>query len=372
MNGLAWRKYLTRVLSNLFGLLLPLLLLYPSSALALVHTGTTPQEFTLKDIAGNSISLSQHLSKKAVVLIFWSTWSKNSSRALKRFEEFHDKYKDKGIQFIGINAENQTISVDDMALINKTVKELKITFPVLIDRGLKVFHDYNVIALPSTVIITEGKISYELPGLPLVGTEEMLDYLRVIAGDQPRTPKKAGYSPRYDAVADVNLAVQFEKRGKFDAANSFYEKAIERDTKYLLPYLKLAGMYERENDFKKMEAILRKALGADPASIAVISSLGYCLVKEERYKEGLDLLEKVATKDDSYTPAQYYYAYASGKNGRFKDALGSFEKALSLNPYNPVIYLLRAEIYEDSKMFSKAASDYRKALELKLNIKQFP
>ena len=335
----AGRKYLTGVLSSVFGLLPPLLLLSTSSALALVHSGTIPQEFTLKDIAGNSISLSQHLSKKAVVIIFWSTWSENSPRALKRFEEFHEKYKDKGIQLIGINAENQTISADDMATINKTIKELKITFPVLIDRGLKVFHDYNVIALPSTVIITEGKISYELPGLPLVGTEEMLDYLRVLAGDQPRTLTKPGYSPRYDAVADVNLAIQLEKRGKFDAANSFYEKAIEKDTKYLLPYFKLAGMYEKENDFEKMEAILRKVLGADPGSIAVISSLSYCLVKEGRFKEGFDLLEKVAKKDASYTPAQYYYAYASGKNGRLKEALVSFEKALSLNPYNPVIYL---------------------------------
>ncbi|WP_333656244.1 peroxiredoxin family protein [Dissulfurispira sp.] len=159
---------------------------YTATAQALLQIGAQAPEFTLKDIEGKDISLSQYSQKKAVVVLFWSTWSAKSPNALKRFEGFYKTYKDRGIQVLGVNADSQAISNEDIEKIKKLVKEFDITFPMLMDKELKAFHECSVIALPSTIIVSEGKIAYELPGLPLVGTEDMFDYLLVLAGEQPK------------------------------------------------------------------------------------------------------------------------------------------------------------------------------------------
>lgn len=342
---------------------------YTATAQALLQIGAQAPEFTLKDIEGKDISLSQYSQKKAVVILFWSTWSAKSPNALKRFEAFYKKYKDRGIQIIGINADNQAISNEDIEKIKKLVKEIDITFPMLLDKELKMFHEYNVIALPSTIIVSDGKIAYELPGLPLVGTEDMFDYLLVLAGEQPKKKPEPKYKPKHDAIADTNLARGFVKRKKYDMAYPLFKKAIEKDPKYMLPYVELAKLYELEGKNKEAEETFKNALNVETENAVVMSEFGYFLTKLGKLKEAIEILDS-AVKKNSYTPAYYYYAYALAMNGQLKDSLSAFEIALSMNPYDHKLYSLRGEVYESSKMLKEAISDYKKALELILKIKE--
>jgi Tfp pilus assembly protein PilF/peroxiredoxin len=337
-------------------------------AQALLQGGTNAPEFSLKDIAGKDHTLSLYSQKKAVVIVFWSTWSSNSLKALKRFEEFHRKYKDKGIQIIGINAENQAISAEDLVNVNKVVRELEISFPILLDQGLTTFHNYSTIALPSSVVISDGKITHEVPGLPLVATEDLFDTLMVLAGEQPRKKMEPKYMPRHDAIADTNLGRGFVRKKLYSMASPFFKKAIEKDPKYMLPYAELARLYETEGNIPEAEGTLRKALSVEPENVVILSDLGYLLSKTGKIKEAIEVLDKAA-KLNSYTPSHYYLAYALGKDGRMNEALVSFEKSLSLNPFEPTIYVLRAEIYERNKMVKEASADNRKALELLLKIR---
>lgn len=341
----------------------------PVSAQALLQIGAQAPEFTLKDIDGRDVSLSQYSQKKAVVVIFWSTWSAKSPNALKRFEGFYKKYKGRGIQVLGVNADSQTISNEDMEKIKKLVKDIDITFPMLMDKGLKTFHEYNVIALPSTIIVSEGKITYELPGLPLVGTEDMFDYLLVLAGEQLKKKMEPKYKPRHDAIADTNLARGFVKKKRYEMAYPLFKKAIEKDPKYMLPYVELAKLYELNGKRTEAEEAFRKALAIEPENVVVMSELGYFLTKTGRTKEAVEILEK-AVKVNSYTPAHYYYAYALAKHGQMERALNAFDGALYLNPYDPLIYSLRGEVYKNGKMLKESASDYKKALGLILEIKE--
>ncbi|HWR59164.1 MAG TPA: redoxin domain-containing protein [Thermodesulfovibrionales bacterium] len=342
---------------------------FPTMANALLQVGAQAPAFTLKDVEGKEVSLSSFSQKKAVIVVFWSTWSANSPRALKRFEEFHLKYKDRGMQVVGINADNQTISAEDLENIRKQVKDTGITFPVLLDRGLKTFHDYNVIALPSTLVVSEGKITYELPGLPLVGTEDMFDYLLVLAGEAPKKKMEDKYRPRRDVVADTSLGRNFAAQKKYDQAYPLFQKAIEKDPKYLLPYIELAKLYELEGKNAEAEDILRKALAVEQQNVVAMSELGYLLSRRGKTSEALEILDK-AVKMNSYPPAHFYYAYALSKDGKLNEAMKAFGEAIALNPFEPSTYLLRGEVYENNKMFKEASADYRKALELILKIKE--
>jgi Tfp pilus assembly protein PilF/peroxiredoxin len=341
---------------------------YTATAQALLQIGTDAPAFSLKDIDGKETDLSQFSQKKATVIVFWSTWSSKSSKALKKFEEFYEKYKHKGIQIIGINVDKQIISNDDLENIRKFIKDHGLTFPILIDRGLNTFHNYNVIALPSILVVSEGKISYELPGLPLVGTENLFDYLLVLAGETPHKKAEPKYKPSSKAIADTNLAKGFVKKKMHAIAYSLFNKAIEADPKYMLPYIELARLYASENKNTEAEETLKKALSAEPENVAVMSELGCLLSRTGKIKDAIEILNKAAGIN-SYTPAHYYYAYALAKQGQLKESLSAFDHAISLNPYETSIYILRAEVYEDSKMLKEASSDYKKAIELILKIK---
>jgi Tfp pilus assembly protein PilF/peroxiredoxin len=346
---------------------LSLIFVYSAQAQALLQVGSQPPDFSLRDVHGSEVGLSS-FSQKKVVLVFWSTWSANSQKALRRFEEFHKKYADRGIQIVGINADNQTISPEDLEKVKRMVTDLGITFPVLLDRNLNTFRSYEIIALPSTVVISDGRITYELPGYPLVGTEQMFDYLLTLVGETPKTKVMPKYQPRYDAVADANLARSFVKKDMNMMAYPLFKQAIEKDPKYIFPYVALGKLYRSDGNNAQAEEILRKALSMEPGNVVVMSELGYLLCKTGKLEEALAILGKAAAMD-SYTPSHYYLGYALGKDGKLKEALAAFDTALSLNPFDYKIYLLRAETYENSGMLKKASADYRKALELLLKIK---
>lgn len=337
------------------------------TAFALLPAGDPPPDFSLKDLEGGVTTLSGLPQQKAVVILFWSTWSANSSKALKRFGEFHDKYRDRGIGVIGINADNQTITAEDMLNIKGLVKELGITFPVLIDNGLKTFRSYDVIALPSTVVISEGKVAYSLPGLPLTGVEDLFDYLLVLAGEKPPAKTGVEYRPRYDAVADANLAGQFLQKKMYPLAAQFFKKAIEKDPGYILPYMELAKTYILDEKPAEAEAVLRKALLLKPESADAMSELGHLLSRTGKAEEAVEVLSSAVKL--GHTPAYYYLAYAHAKSGRLSEALNTFAQALALDPYAAEAFILRAEVYEDAKMLQEASADYKHALQLLLNVR---
>ena len=174
-----------------FVLLLVLFSCYTGTAATQVlHlVGQKPPDFSLKNLKGETITLSDYSDKQAVVLLFWSTWSRKSKDALTRFNSFYQKYRDKGIQVIGINAESQHITDKDAEQIKNLIDELGILYPIALDNELETFHSYSVIALPTTMVISENKITYALPALPLIGTEEMFDHLQTLAGDPPPARK---------------------------------------------------------------------------------------------------------------------------------------------------------------------------------------
>src|SRR5262245_30009359 len=88
-------------------------------------------DFTLKDIAGKPISLSQFQDKKAVVVVFLGTECPVNNFFLPRLAELHKEFADQGVQILGINANRQ----DTPDKIAANAKKFEIPFPVLRDEN---------------------------------------------------------------------------------------------------------------------------------------------------------------------------------------------------------------------------------------------
>ena len=262
----------------------------------------------------------------------------------------------------------KTNSKKDINEIKTLIEELGISYPIVRDNELETFHSYGIIALPSTMVISENKITYALPSFPLVGTEEMFDYLLVLAGEPPRKKGKTKYIPKNNAIATVNLAIKLARRESMSQkAYSLFKKAIKKDPSYMLAYIELAMLYEANGKIKEAEAILREALTIEPENQIVMSELGFLLAKNDRTKEAIDILSTVLQSESS-PPAQYYFAYALGKDGQLEESLASFDRAVELNPFEYKIYELRADIFESNNMLKEASADYKRVMQLILKI----
>jgi peroxiredoxin len=116
-------------------------------------------EFTLEDLKGNKISLSD-LSGKVVFLNVWATWCGPCKREIPDFIEAYDQYKDKGLEIIGISVDRISQS-----RVLQFIEKYKINYPVAMTTS-KLTKDYGPFTMiPVTIIIdTKGKIRHRQIG----------------------------------------------------------------------------------------------------------------------------------------------------------------------------------------------------------------
>ncbi|MDP2135224.1 MAG: TlpA disulfide reductase family protein, partial [Sulfuritalea sp.] len=76
------------------------------------------------DLKGQTQSLGQWRGK-VLVVNYWATWCHPCREEMPGFSRLQEKYRDKGVQFVGI-------SIDDAAKIVEFQKETPVNYPLLI------------------------------------------------------------------------------------------------------------------------------------------------------------------------------------------------------------------------------------------------
>ena len=106
---------------------------------------------------------------KPMIVEFWATWCPPCRSSIPHLNEIHAKYKDKGLQIVGITDE-------DRAKIKKFEKEVPIEYAVALDANGKYAKPFGIQGIPHAVLVDKtGKIVWE--GHPMSLKESQIEEL---------------------------------------------------------------------------------------------------------------------------------------------------------------------------------------------------
>ncbi len=138
-------------------------------AAVLVLMGTTMSyganakapEFTLKNIDGEDVTLSELLKDGPVVLDFWATWCKPCIKAFPDLQELFDKYEDCGLTVVAISIDGPRST----SKVKPFIASKGNTFEVLLDPSMAVAKKYHVTSVPRTVLVRQdGTVAWAVTG----------------------------------------------------------------------------------------------------------------------------------------------------------------------------------------------------------------
>lgn len=248
-----------------------------------------------EDLEGNPHTLADYGGSSALLVFFWATWSDHSLKELDDLVKLDRQYGEKGLKIIAVNVENQHLDADDLVRIEKIVREKKVLFPVLVDKGLKTFNEWGVIATPTTALVNrEGTVVFELSGYPTAGYLEIDTAIRkeldLFQEEEKAAVKAPGYVPNRKAMLHFGMGKRLMERGLPSKALPELQEAAEADTHFPDPsiYLGYAGIREGHGDTAR--TFLQKALLLDPKRPETRLLMAHLLLKQDRLDESIEVL----------------------------------------------------------------------------------
>ena len=118
------------------------------------EVGDIATDFSLKDVSGNQVSLSQFNDAKGFILVFMCNTCPFSIANEERILALDKKYKSVGFPVIGINPNNPVVSPgDSFEAMQQRSKEKNFTFPYLFDEEQQVYPLYGATKTPHVFIL---------------------------------------------------------------------------------------------------------------------------------------------------------------------------------------------------------------------------
>lgn len=112
-----------------------------------VKVGEPAPDFTLRDLAGQSVTLSSFRGKKAVYMDFWATWCGPCKAALPGLQDLSDKFKDEGLEVVTID------QGESLEQVRYFIDRKHYSFRVLLDSDNAVGDTYGVRGIPTAVLV---------------------------------------------------------------------------------------------------------------------------------------------------------------------------------------------------------------------------
>jgi len=115
-------------------------------------TGSPAPAISVLDLADRTVKLSDYKGKP-VVLRFWATGCKACLEGMPKLDAYAKRYAGQGLVVLAVNMGNPRESVGAFA------REVKVSYPLLLDPALIAVKKYNVRSAPTTCFIDRRGIA---------------------------------------------------------------------------------------------------------------------------------------------------------------------------------------------------------------------
>ena len=140
-------------------------------------SGPAPN-FTLTDGDGNTVSL-EDLRGQVVMINFWASWCGPCREEMPLLEQIHQRYEPLGFTLLGINVEENSSDAVNW------LRDRPVSFPILFDPENGVSQLYDVVAMPSTVLVDrQGNVRFLHHGYKAGYEDQYQDQVRALVRER--------------------------------------------------------------------------------------------------------------------------------------------------------------------------------------------
>jgi peroxiredoxin len=128
----------------------------PGGPSSVIHSAAP--DFSLRDVNNQPLDLAGYRGK-VVLLDFWATWCTPCEHEIPHFVELQDKYREQGLQVIGISMD------DDAKPVREFYRKFKMNYPVALGDEKTAEAYGGVLGLPVTFLIgRDGRVAFQHTG----------------------------------------------------------------------------------------------------------------------------------------------------------------------------------------------------------------
>lgn len=146
--------------------------LYPSLGIQRVDPPEEAEDFTLKTLKGETVSLKDYRGR-LIFLNFWATWCGPCRAEMPSMQRLWEEFKEEDFVILAINIQEES------KLVSSFMNERGLSFPVLLDEKGKVARTYGIRGIPTTFFLNpEGEIIGKAVGARDWDSEESFELIR--------------------------------------------------------------------------------------------------------------------------------------------------------------------------------------------------
>lgn len=139
-----------------------------------VQVGREAPQFTLPDLEGNQIALSDHRGE-VVLINFWATWCPPCRVEMPDMEAVYREHHDEGFEILGVDQR------EPKELVEEFVTERGFSWVFLLDEDFVVSQEYSATSIPRSILVDrDGAVAHVWRGtLTRSQLEQQLSHLGI-------------------------------------------------------------------------------------------------------------------------------------------------------------------------------------------------
>lgn len=171
-------------------------------------------------------------------------------------------------------------------------------------------------------------------------------------------------------AAYTNLAVVYNKLGKFDEAKKTIAKAVKTMPADAEGWFSLFEIYLIDGDVEKARHSLAKALKFDPENQVLLITAGEVYMRQGMLEDAIEIFERTVEINPSYSLLFNYLGICYRRLNKIETAVNNYKKAVEIDPDDYNVHFNLGKAYHAGNHLDLAKQSYQTALDLEPGLKE--